>query len=66
MNEQILLNGKIDTEAYLEIVAVEGRLEFGFWGWLEGAAKAVWHWFSHCSGTFSGSTSISGSITCHL
>ena len=34
----------------IEIEAVEGRLEFGFWGWLKGLAGSVWHYFTNnCS-----------------
>ena len=34
----------------IEIEAVEGRLEFGFWGWLDHLGKEIWHWFTgHCT-----------------
>lgn len=33
----------------IDIEAVEGRLEFGFWGWLDRLGHEVWHWFTgHC------------------
>ncbi len=41
----------------IEIETVEGRLEFGFWGWLTGEAGRVWHWFTHAC-------SFSNGITC--
>lgn len=52
MNGNIVAIDTAEAEACLEMVAIEGRLEFGFWGWLENGAKAIWTWFTaHCNFT---------------
>lgn len=38
------MNDMKNENQHLEIESVEGRLEFGFWGWIEDAAGRVWGW----------------------
>jgi len=53
---------QLQTCTTIEIVAIDGRLEFGFWGWIWSGIQHIWAWLSHCSITVS--SSISG--TCKL